>query len=59
MNRLKLLKAGLEAKFTPSLSFLGKQGDIGGKIWKVCYPDWETGVKILHLKTYNKKNYRL
>jgi len=53
---INILKLAIEAQFKPSLTFYGKQGEIGNQIWEKVYPDWETdGKRIIFKNTDNKE----
>src|SRR5258708_7944372 len=57
---LKILKIIIEAVSEPSLMFYPKQGDIGDKIWKKIYPDWENpDAKRLLFKNLDDKEFSI
>jgi len=50
-----VLKLAIEARFKPSLTFFGKQGEIGNQIWEKVYPNWETDGKRIVFKDMENK----
>jgi len=52
---INVLKIAIEAQFKPSLTFYGKQGDIGNHIWEKIYPHWETDGKRIIFKENDLK----